>query len=295
MRTLPIASLILVVVLLPSHPARAQQPGGPALGGDLSLGVRAAGMGGAFTAVADDGSAVAWNPAGLASGAFFSLVVDHNSLDRAEGTLIGLATPPLGLFYYRTAVPTAAGNGSELVAHHAGLTVVQSLADRFAVGASLRGVRGEVSGRSSTKFDADLGVMATGSLAKIGLSIRNLTSPSFDSPGGPIRIARRVRLGVAVNLRQNTTVAGDVDLTKGATPTGDLRDVAFGVESHVARKAWLRSGVHFNAAGGDSGAVPVMSVGESYSVYGSTLADAQATFGSKNGNRGWGIGLRFVF
>jgi hypothetical protein len=34
------------------------------------IGVRAAGMGGAFTAVADDGTAPFWNPAGLASGAF---------------------------------------------------------------------------------------------------------------------------------------------------------------------------------------------------------------------------------
>ena len=83
--------------------------------------------------------------------------------------------------------------------------------------------------------------------------------------------------------------------TKDTAAAGDWRDVAVGVESHVARKAWLRSGVHFNAAGGDEGAAPVMSVGGSYAVYGSTLADAQATFGSKNGNRGWGIGLRFVF
>jgi hypothetical protein len=292
MRTLPVAVLFLVAVPLLSSPARAQDPAPPA---DLSLGVRAVGMGGAFTAVADDGAAVAWNPAGLASGAFFSLVLDHNGLDRSDGTLIGLATPPLGVFYYRTAVTSASDGRSSLVAHHAGVTLVQSLADRIAVGASLKAVRGEAAGRSSTTFDADLGLMATGSLAKIGLSIRNLTSPSFDSPGGPVRVARRVRLGAAVNVRQNTVVAGDVDLTKASTAAGALRDVAFGVESHVARKAWLRSGVHFNAAGGDAGAVPVMSVGASYAVYGSTLADAQATFGSKNGNRGWGVGLRFVF
>jgi hypothetical protein len=37
------------------------------------------------------------------------------------------------------------------------------------------------------------------------------------------------------------------------------------------------------------------SLGASYAVYGSTLADAQVTFGSNDGNRGWGVGLRFVF
>ena len=36
-------------------------------------------MGGAFTAVADDASAAFWNPAGFASGSFFSLVLDTNT------------------------------------------------------------------------------------------------------------------------------------------------------------------------------------------------------------------------
>jgi hypothetical protein len=235
---------------------------------------------------------VAWNPAGLASGAFFSLVLDRNVFDAGDGSLIALGTPPLGLFYYRT---TAEDAGATLVAHHAGVTLVQSLAEGLAVGASLKAVRGVVSGRSSTTFDADLGLMATGSLGAIGLSVRNVRRPSFDAPGGPVRLQRRVRLGVSVNLRQDTEAAADVDLTEETTPRGQWRDVAFGVESRVARKLWLRSGIHFNAAGGAAGASPVASAGASYAVYGATLADAQATFGSKNGNRGWGIGLRFVF
>src|SRR3954469_1042779 len=67
------------------------------------IGVRAAGMGGAFTAVADDGSAPFWNPAGLASGTFAGLTLDGNSFDRQSGLFFGFATPPLGLTYYRTA------------------------------------------------------------------------------------------------------------------------------------------------------------------------------------------------
>src|SRR6476660_6420112 len=68
------------------------------------VGVRAAGMGGAFTAVADDGYAAFWNPAGFATGSFFSLLVDGNALDRRSGLLVALGTPPLGISYYRTAI-----------------------------------------------------------------------------------------------------------------------------------------------------------------------------------------------
>ena len=61
-------------------------PPSPALAqAEAPVGVRAAGMGGAFTAVADDASAVFWNPGGLASGAFFSVVARRESHGRSLG------------------------------------------------------------------------------------------------------------------------------------------------------------------------------------------------------------------
>ena len=46
-----------------------------------AVGTRAQGMGGAFVGIADDASAVYWNPAGLAGGAYFSLVIDGNTAE----------------------------------------------------------------------------------------------------------------------------------------------------------------------------------------------------------------------
>ena len=286
------ALAVFLLIWLPSAPALAQT--------EAPVGVRAAGMGGAFTAIADDASAVFWNPGGLASGAFFSLVLDRNSMDDRSATLIALGTPPLALSYYRTATAELTNGRNSLVAHHAGVSVVQSLADRIAVGATLKLVRGDVStdqgpSFSTNKFDADIGVMTKGSLGRLGLSIRNLLQPEFRTATGSIRLERRVRAGISLNLRQNTTVAADIDLTTAQTARGEWRDVALGLETNPARKAWLRTGVHWNAKGGQAGAAPVGSVGASYAVYGSTMADAQVTFGSENGNRGWGVGLRFVF
>jgi hypothetical protein len=76
-----------------------------------AVGTRAQGMGGAFVGVADDASAVYWNPAGLAGGAYFSLVIDGNNAEAIpdglanasarSGWLLALSTPALGLSYTR--------------------------------------------------------------------------------------------------------------------------------------------------------------------------------------------------
>lgn len=279
----------LLLVLASALPARAQA--------EPPVGVRAAGMGGAFTAVADDGSAVFWNPAGLARGSFFSLVLDHNALDHDSATLIALGTPPLGVSYYRTATSALPG-GASVVAHHAGVTVLQSLGQRVDVGATLKLVRGSVrahgTSMSSNAFDTDIGVVTAGALGRLALSVRNLTEPEFTAPGGgKVTLERRVRAGIAINTTRRTTAAADFDLTTAATARGNWREAALGVEATPSRKIWLRGGFRWNTA--DGPAAPVGSVGASVAVYGSTLADAQVSFGSDDGNRGWGVGLRFVF
>ena len=308
------------------------------------VGVRATGMGGAFVAVADDASAVFWNPAGLAAGSYFSLVVDNNRLETADDSAfphrrsafsLALAMPALGLSYFNTTVTRASAVLStaelppgrnidgmvrleRLAAHHIGVTLVQSLTRNIAVGATPKLIRGSASTglvesenaeafddagdlfptKGTTKFDTDVGVMLVGAVGRAGLSVRNLLEPAFPTPDGArIELDRRIRGGMSLVLLQAITVAADVDFTKASTSRGEWRDAAIGAELHATKRATVRGGIHWNTAGDDlgPGAAPVGSFGATYAVYGSVLADGQVSFGSPDGDRGWGLGVRFVF
>jgi F plasmid transfer operon, TraF, protein len=315
---LPIA---IVTALLAASAAWAQP--------EPPVGVRAAGMGGAFVAVADDATAVYWNPAGLATGSFFSLVIDRNAVSTDEqtlapregsGLLLALGTPPLGLTYYQTsatrvleASPSTVRVG-RLVTHQTGATLVQSIGAVVTVGATLKFVRGVTSSavaasgsdldvvdaaddRGSNAFDADVGVMVTEGAFKAGVTARNLLEPTFAlaDGSGDVPLQRRVRAGVSFQAAPFLRVAADSDLTTADDRITPWRDAAVGAEAHVPAGAVVRGGIHWNTASDRLDAAPVGSLGITFPVYRSILADAQASFGSRNGDRGWGVGVRVLF
>lgn len=328
----------LILLLFAGAPLWAQTP--------ESAGTRAAGMAGAFTAVADDASAVYWNPAGLASGSFFSLVADWNTSkatldddDRARSQssiLVALGTPALGVAYYRlrdtairlpdlTAAPLPLGAGSpvgalrvdSLVTHHFGVTLVQSIVDRVAVGGTVKLVRGfaasqlvpagdpdeildasdDLIGASENEFDADLGVMANLGTIRAGLSVRNVSEPEFNTPeGGHLKLPRQFRAGVALVPVPNTLIAVDLDLNDTPGAYGDQRNLAVGGEVRLVPRASVRGGFRMNTVGdlpGDHS--PVFSVGGSYAVLSSLFVDGQITAGSSSGGPGWGISARVAY
>ena len=320
-----LASLLLAVILGLLPLAAAAQS-------TESVGTRAQGMGGAFVGVADDASAVYWNPAGLAGGAYFSLVVDGNtaqSVPDAEpqganrnAWMLALSMPALGLSYTRlqnTAVRPAIGlpensHLESLLTHQIGATLVQSIVDSVAVGATVKMVRGmaasavvasnnreelldnvDLLGHSSTRLDLDIGVMAVASFGRLGLTVRNLTAPTFDTGRGEeLQLERQARAGGSVLLLPEWKLAGDIDLMINRGTFGDVRELAFGTEGQVTRQLTARAGVRFNTIG-DRGRSPAVSAGASYVVTGAMLVDGQITGGSGNAFRGWGLAGRFVF
>jgi hypothetical protein len=169
-------------------------------------------MGGAFVAVADDASAVYWNPAGLAlGGSFFSLAIDNN-LGKSEpdsgvaakqsATLVALTTLPLGLSYIRlegktvSPVPTAFAPSpvfriDRLTTHQAGVTFVQSVTQTFALATTLKLVRGIAASGVVIDGDRDDLVDESG-------VVRDEASTKFDADIGAMARLGAMRLGLVV-------------------------------------------------------------------------------------------------
>ncbi len=338
---------VLVVALIPvalclvsSVPARGQS--------FETVGVRALGMAGAFVAVADDATAVYWNPAGLATGPFFTLLGERQTTEatsppddptqggyRAGATIIALGTPPLGLTYYQLSsrellphqdVGAEAGSGrkeergpvvqaASLVTNHAGVSMVQSLAQGVAVGATFRFVRGSagledrpdvqdlsdelgqlgrLERRSRSTFDLDAGAMVAIGRLRGGLVVRNLREPVFETPTGvQLGPKRLVRAGVAVMADDRLTIACDVDLSRSVTAVGERRNIAIGAERWwLDRRVAVRGGLRANTI--DAARV-VAAGGLSMRAWSRVAIAGQVTRGPEGADRGWGLAASVQF
>lgn len=210
----PFVSLVSLVFL--AAPAAAQTTD--------SVGVRARGMAGAFTAVADDATASWWNPAGLAGGAYFNALIEtgHHQEPSSDRTSTGepqsawrsgnqsyaVAFPALGLSYYRLRVsgiqPLAStatapagrqeGGATEVrlrsvVLSQFGATIGQSLGEHLVIGSTLKLVSGGVA--------SEVQPASTGSLdAAADLPTEGQTHGGLDI--GAMAVFGRARIGVMV-------------------------------------------------------------------------------------------------
>jgi hypothetical protein len=272
------------------------------------IGVRAQGMSGAFTAVADDATASYWNPAGLAGGAFFNALIEFDRPDTSSSATVrgvAVAYPALGLTYYRIPLRnirlTASTESSSLnrqddegVISLYGATVGQSFGNHLVLGSTLKLLRA-----ADTNVSVDVGAMASFGPMRVGLMVRDVTEPSFGSGPAAYTLSRHARLGAALTSGRrgvvgSATVSVDADLTTAHDPIfGDERVVAVGGEVWAPRRnIGVRGGVSTNtAAGGATG----VSGGLSFAIRSGTFVDAYLTGGSDEARRGWGLALRVTF
>jgi hypothetical protein len=189
----------------------------------VPVGPRAIGMGGAFTAIADDASALFWNPAGLGR-------IGHQEFSISRASLYDTdITDNLASFV----LPLSPGEALALDWYHSGFDddELGFSENRVTLGASLKvrpwlwaGIGGKLVTRSTSLdgqsvasgrgFGLDLGLMATPfDNWRVGVVGQDVTGTTLSSPEGVEERAYpdNWRLGASYTFREYGTAAFDVD------------------------------------------------------------------------------------
>jgi hypothetical protein len=293
-----------------------------------SVGSRALGMGGAFVAVADDGSAAFWNPAGIALAPKGSLTIEWVGFQtgnqdgppaagptKRSATFASFGSQNFNLSYgtLRSADLASVGGGTvaeTLQTAQYGVTLLQQVSHGVILGSTLKLVRGfagsttnlratgsnalsqadELHGATVTRFDFDVGLMVDLKKVRLGLTGKNLEEPSFPEPGGtPFTLRRQVRGGLAVLPIPGLTLAMDVDLDTVDLRDGLRRMIALGGEDRLGTRFAIRGGVRWSVSGDRQLAG---SVGFSVALRPGSWIDGHYTQGDLDGDRGFGIAFR---
>jgi len=186
----------------------------------IPIGARATAMGGSFVAVADDASAVFWNPAGIARLSGNILAVHHLNwvadINMTQGTYVfslgflpGMLAFNARSLYMddmeRTTVYNPNGDGTYFDAGYSsfGLTYARSLTDKFSVGLTGSLIHAGLDDLSSNAFAFDVGTLYdTGFRSlKIGMEIANMGSElSYLAGSENQRLPIMFRVGAAINV-----------------------------------------------------------------------------------------------
>lgn len=253
-----------------------------------------------------------------------------------RATVSGVATafPAAGVSIYRlriseiSAVPSTTGSGAatrqdlggaapvrSLGLTQLGLTVGQSVGGYLVIGSTVKLLHGGVSfglpPAGSDLLDAaddlpierewhtdlDIGALAKLGGAKFGVSIRNLTEPTFGGAEA-MTVKRQARAGASWTSGVHGavsafTLSGDTDLTTAETSLGDVRHFALGTEIWVSkRRVGVRGGWSKNTA---EGGAHTLSTGTSVGVTRNFFLEAAYASGSDRTLRGWSGSARFAY
>ncbi len=221
---------------------------------DIGVGARGIGMGGAFTALADDASAVYWNPAGLARLEKRELSVSHAELGLGtrEDFLAYAHPTPRGTFAaamtYLSQVSIGGRDASgrpigDYQASDAAFAGAYGIKTDFVdLGASVKYLRSHIASSEASGVAADLGARSAldgvgpGKLV-LGAALRNM-GPGLKYETQRNDLPLRLAGGAAYSFSSGRTLAVEV---QGA-PRGGGADAGFGGELKILEGALLRLG-----------------------------------------------------
>jgi hypothetical protein len=229
----------------------------------IGVGARASAMGGAFVSVADDASAVYWNPAGVARIQKGVISVNHTSwladISFSQATYLfhtRLLPGTIGinarsLYMDAQAVRTVfrpEGEGRSFDAGDVafGLTYARSLTDKFSAGISANYLQSTLATYTGNAMVFDFGTLySTGYRSlKIGMSIQNIGS-NMQFIDDDVKMPTVFRVGMSMNLYESADhlvlMAGDF-----SHPPDNNERADWGAEYGFKEFFYARGGYHFN-------------------------------------------------
>ncbi|MEO0249457.1 MAG: hypothetical protein ABIN58_07935 [candidate division WOR-3 bacterium] len=220
---------------------------------NLGLGARAWGMGGAYTALATDPSAVYWNPGGMSRSQGMGILAMHGAFwqglnyEFASVTkqgLLGSFNGGLGIYYLgagdikRTQLPDSAappGDDNEPViigtTSYQAYELLLSLANRGGFGITLKALGQRADTTSCYGIGLDAGYLGTVGAFGYGVVLKDaFTTPLFWSTGRHETVAPSLTCGIAFEPAQWLVISGDGTLRfegRGAAEVIYFGDVSF--------------------------------------------------------------------
>jgi hypothetical protein len=230
----------------------------------IPIGARATGMGGSFVAVADDASAVYWNPAGIARLSGNIVAINHLNWPADIKLTQGVYVFSLGFLpgmlafnarslymdnMERTTVYRPDGDGTTFDAGYSsfGLTYARSLTDKFSVGVTGSLVHAGLDDLTSNAYSFDLGTLYdTGFRSlKIGMEIANMgTQLSFIDASKSSKLPILFRVGAAINV-MNTADHQIIASGEFSHPPDNKERLNWGGEYAFKNFFFLRAGYNF--------------------------------------------------
>jgi tetratricopeptide (TPR) repeat protein len=199
----------------------------------LGAGARAVGMGGSFVSVADDASAVFWNPAGLARLSLAELSFTHVTLpEGSEFDFAGATYPTVksGSFsagflrigtdgiFFRDERATDLGAGASSETQFL-LGYGYRLLNFLNVGAAGKLYNQSLAGFSGTAFGTDVGLLAEAENFSLGLNVQDAVSSDLTLKNSKEEIPRNIKAGASylISVAKGTwgvRAAFDIDKTE---------------------------------------------------------------------------------
>jgi Type IX secretion system protein PorV len=251
----------------------------------IGVGARAAGMGGAYVAMADDATAVFWNAAGIARVEEGKSQISLNhatwpaelSYDQV-GYVFHMKKIPGAFSVHARALsmkpmeettafqPFGTGRTFDAGMMSAGLTYARSFTDKFSAGVTMNMVHTGLADLSQQTFSVDIGTLYDVGAAgmKIGMAIQNIGSQEKFIER-EARIPSIFRVGTTATLLKGAdqSLVGSFEFSH---PPDNSERVNIGAEYSFRRYLFLRGGYAFNydaegLAGGIGFHVPVSVAG----------------------------------